>query len=522
MRSKAKFFVALLFFFGTAIKSKAQDSIVRFSDLVFDKTEHVYAFKMLQDNKQLSLAFLLAPLGSINAVDTVFVSKKIAELQEVLKKKIAKKSPRQQLKIISDVVHKTAFSHYSNVNTFSSIFVNGEYNCVSSAALYALVLDGLQIPYEIRERPEHVYLVAYPNTEAFVLETTSSNGTVTYTDVFMKQYVQHMKSIGVISEEESNAGSEDALFQKYYYHSKAISMRQLIAIQYCNFGAYYSLDKRYEEATEAYAKALFISDDEINRFHLLNMLAVLFQHYHLEPDKQLQVLLRMARMPELSKDGAQMAFFRENYGYLLEKYFKDETQREKIIPFHKLLVSHTADKKLKSEFDVVYHLLVASDCYDKQAASAACLEELKLAAAIDSTNEQMQSLLFYVLIEDIRTKALIKEVKQLLATYESAFPFLKNQLRYSAMCADIQLMEIYEAFEMGEVKRAEQGIVQFKMLMTRLPDINVTQDLVEKAFGTGTMYYFKKGNTPKAKATVKEGLKYAPNNFNLKRQLSQL
>ena len=501
---------------------KAQDSIVRFSDLHFEKGEHVFAFKALQSNKQLTLAMLLAPYGAIKKVDTTEASEQINELLLKIKKKIARKSPKQQMDILADVVHQSLFTHYVNHNTFSSIFVNGEYNCVSSAALYALLLNGLGIPYEIRQRPEHVYLVAYPNSYRYVLETTSSNGTFTYSDNFISRYVERMENIGVISSDERKASTEQQLFQKYYYSSTPITMRELLAIQYRNFAIYFSTQKKYEEADEAYTKALYIFNAENTRFQTLNNLLVLYNNNNSETEKQMKVFEQFVRFPDLSSDKAVNTYLLDSYSNLMFQCFVKEAKEKQFEAFHARVIASTRDQKFKKEIEYYFHFNKAVALFEVDSTYKDIKPHLTKAYAADTSSAKFKELLFSCLLVAIKRESTIDGVKKTMSEFESDFTFLKNDVKFQWYRSDVVLMQAYQAFELSDTKEGETALQLFREMVEAKPDVKFSEELLEKTYSTATICYYKKGNTAKAKSTAKEGLKYLPNNFTLKRQLSQL
>ncbi|MGB0177310.1 MAG: hypothetical protein ACPF9D_09090, partial [Owenweeksia sp.] len=66
---------------------------------------------------------------------------------------------------IFDAVQDNWLVKYQYENRFADLLKNGYFNCVSSTALHALLLERFNVPYTITEEPQHVYLVAQPENE---------------------------------------------------------------------------------------------------------------------------------------------------------------------------------------------------------------------------------------------------------------------------------------------------------------------------------------------------------------------
>jgi|WetSurMetagenome_2_1015567.scaffolds.fasta_scaffold32081_4 hypothetical protein len=97
---------------------------------------------------------------------------KIRKFSEELKLQMREYPLSKKLKTIFKSVHQKFLTKYSEEAFFNDIFVSGDYNCLTTSALYAFVLSELNIKYLIKQTPNHVYLVADPDQSCFLIETT--------------------------------------------------------------------------------------------------------------------------------------------------------------------------------------------------------------------------------------------------------------------------------------------------------------------------------------------------------------
>ena len=77
------------------------------------------------------------------------------------------------LKHLFYTVHRKMLGDYVQYSSFQQIFEkHGYYDCVTASILYAIILDELNIQYEVRETDYHVYLLAIADDQEVFFETT--------------------------------------------------------------------------------------------------------------------------------------------------------------------------------------------------------------------------------------------------------------------------------------------------------------------------------------------------------------
>ena len=139
------------------------DSLVRWNEIAFSSPFEKTSFHtFLKDGKKEYLRLFLANSASADE-DLERFEKKIEQtLREINASDAIRKKNDKKIKYIYQLVHDRFLSKYQEENRFYEIIKNGNYNCVTATALYALFFERLAIPYAIKEEPTHVYLVAYP------------------------------------------------------------------------------------------------------------------------------------------------------------------------------------------------------------------------------------------------------------------------------------------------------------------------------------------------------------------------
>ncbi len=253
-----KYILIVFLFICFKANSKQLDTLIFNND--FEKKTFL---EYINTNKVDPLSILIS-INYTNRSELVIV--KMNDFYKTLEDNgIRNLSKKKQIKEIYKKVHATFFQKYSEEVAFSDIFSNGNYNCVTGSALYALVLQHFNIEFLIKKTPVHVYLIADPQGDQVAIEATASiKGLIVYDERFKKNYVDYLKENKLISENEYKTNSIDELFEKNYSKAVTIDLIQLTALQYYNKGIFQFNLPDYKESLKSLEKAeLLFSDNSI-------------------------------------------------------------------------------------------------------------------------------------------------------------------------------------------------------------------------------------------------------------------
>ncbi len=93
-------------------------------------------------------------------------------MDELLNKKSRTKSDYRMLRHLFYRGHARYLKKYESFSSFSQVFEEGKYNCLTGTALYALALDHLGYSYRIVENTYHIYLIVDTEDRQYLLEST--------------------------------------------------------------------------------------------------------------------------------------------------------------------------------------------------------------------------------------------------------------------------------------------------------------------------------------------------------------
>jgi hypothetical protein len=520
------YLIAFILFLSSPLFLRAEtpDSVVKWADLNFsDETERA-AFIELKagQNKEAALNFLLAPYADGKRVSSSRVNQELTSCVELLKKETEGKSPAKKIKHIYNHVHERFFKVYSLENSFCAIFDKGEYNCVSATALYAFLFLELAIPFHIMEKPHHVYLIAYPETQKIMIETTTpSNGYFAYNDNYIQKYVNSLYADKIISKEEKENTPAAELFNKYFFSSETISFVQLAGLQYTNYSIYAIEDKKAELALESAKKAYFIYPCERTKFLLKQTLIYKLSTASYTDDKDLSSLTMLCHYHNPVEEEVSSETLYGEFTRILQIQLINNSNYALFERSHQAMISSLKDTALINRIDFAYHFELARLGLVNVKNNKEELMHLRKAHAINPSNANLHALILAYFGHQLKTMADSRTILASCKEFQHEFTFLSDNELMCLMMANCFLDIAFQEAQMQRLQSAENSLKDFESLAD-LKKVNPDEEMVEKAYSSVALSYYKKGNVVKTKQLLKKGLTYTPNSYKMKRLLSGL
>lgn len=161
-------------------------------------------------------------------------------------------------------VHRKYLKQYQSYLGFYELLESGRYNCLSSTALYALLLEELEFKYRIIETDYHIFLmVETGNGEEILIESTDPRTGLVKDPVLIEERLEKIKKDVLSAGSEQNGNYYDFNLQLF----REISLRQLAGLQYYNKAAYLYNNRKPDEAAVAISKGrLLYQTERFDRF----------------------------------------------------------------------------------------------------------------------------------------------------------------------------------------------------------------------------------------------------------------
>lgn len=523
MRIKHLLLIIIVLIFQELLASPP-DSLITITDLSFKSEAEKLAFTnlALEIGTADPINLLLTPFDKESGPSSKLIHEKVNDCLSYLQKEVSNKPEVKKVKFIYDYVHKTFFKVYKLKNSFSDIFEKGEYNCVSATALYAIIFSRLEIPYQIKELPEHVYLIAYPNSTKILIETTTpEKGYYRVNDDLQKKYVKHLYDSKTISKQEYESTEINVLFNKYYFSSENISLIQLIGLQYSNYGLYDFEDKNYDIAISELKKAYFLYPSERNKYTLKLFLSYQIANNSYNDQKQVDNLAILCRYNSLKDADISNENIKGEFLRIIQSQLIDNSDFLKFEKSHSIISKALTDSGLINDIDFSYHLELARLGYVNSKDPEFEMKHLQEAFKINPNNANLRSIILGYFERMVHKCSEVKSILYLTDEYSRKFDFLNDNNEFNSIKANCLLELSYQRFSLNDISKGESFLKDFEDFCELKKELKPNPAFVERAFSVAASAYYKKGNYSKSKQFLKTGLKYAPDNFGLKQRLSQ-
>lgn len=515
--------VFLLLLCSPHLHAETQDSLIYFNDLNF-RNEFEKAVFVNYLNKQSinQMDLFMTPYKWGDSIDVTAAHLRVDECVSNLHVQIDGKTNVKKAKIVYEYVHKTFLKVFKLQNSFSDIFTKGEYNCVGATALYSVIFSRLNIPYQIKEKPHHVYLIAYPNEEKILIETTSPNdGYFAFNNDFQVKYVNNLTKQKLIAQNEIDHTSTEELFNKYYFSSENISLVQLAAFQYVNYGIYHITDKEFDGAIIELKKADLLYPCERIAFALKISVAFQIDNNNYDSLKQVANLLLLCRFNNQNDDEISDELIKNEFARLTQCQLINHSNFSRYDSSWAAVRSVIKDTLLKNDIDFTYHLETVRISYINSSDKEKELWHLKAAYDINPMNANLQALIISHLGNRFDKNDDANAAMTVLDKYGKNFSFLETNTLFNKVKGTILLEMSYRSFVTNDLQKGNSYMKSFEDLYELKKPLTIENKFVEKTYSTAAAVYFKKGNYARSKQIIQKGLYFAPESFRMQQMLRE-
>jgi hypothetical protein len=522
--SKSFVFLFILFFLQLNAQDK-KDSLVLFGDLRFKSDFEKNVFRQYATNpvKPDLIDLFFTPYVSKEMPLSSSAHTLVKECADELKKKTAEMNETKKIKTIYKDLHQRFFKVYKLQNSFADIFEKGEYNCVSASALYAIVLEDLNIPYHVMEAPKHVYLMAYPGTSNILIESTDPRtGYFAFSSAYIEKFVKFMYGSKLITKEEYESNSAESLFNKYYFEKKALGIRDLAAIQYVNYAVYASDEKNYSQALDEVKKAYYLSPIERNRYILESLLTYMVTNSDYKQGKDIDNFVMLCRFNHLSNKDVSDEKIKYEFSRITETQLIERSDYTGYDSSCKRIFSSLADTSLRNELEFRYHYELARLGFINLKGKDYEMPHLQKAYHIKPDHANLQSITIAYFAKLTESENDPEKILKEMDNFSKSFDFLEKNEQFRTLRANCYLEKAYQFWLLKDAANGDSYLKKFETYCTPGGEIKTGEKYIEKAYSTAASYYYTKGDAARSRQLLKTGLHYAPDNFGLKVRLSQI
>ncbi|HKG06485.1 MAG TPA: hypothetical protein VKB19_08505 [Pedobacter sp.] len=452
-------------------------------------------------------SFKLALLANMPETDAqVYVDKVDAFITGLNWANEASGKPEKKLKPVFNQIHAHFLKKYEHTASFDQIFSSGTYQCVNASILYAYILESLKIPYQIKEMPTHVYVVAYPDQFNIMIETTDpTKGYYVPTEKGKETYIKDLIKSKYLEQAYVDKTGVDKAFNEFFYGKSNISFKEAVGLLYYNKFVSHAEKQEFADAYSDIYKANVLYPAKKHEFQRVAMLAELIRNFKFEQMHEWEALTMLVNS-ETSV---------ESNDYLKFKFFDAMT-------------SNLFRSSLKAKNDSVYNFIYANlkDASLKRDIEDQYLQEtarfLYLAGKLDEARDYAEQgviknpknpLMSSMLIDCILRKGMsstgsVQNLKNLDA-WSSKYDFIKTNVKVRSFYLYNYAFLSATSFEKEQLANGEK---YYKLMVTELNSFNDHQDknqtLMGMSFSGAVLYYFTKNQKQKVADAIAEGKKH--------------
>jgi len=319
----------------------------------FPKYHTTYEQEVLLNRSATHLELLLAMGPKASRERTAVVKQEFdVFINEIKSSDLLRRSEVKLMKELHRKVHERFLTRYKYISPFHEIFETGEYNCVSATALFALVLEELNIPYNIQEQPNHVYIMAYPDTKAISVEMTAIK------DAYylpprkdVSKAVGILVELGLTTQKEVQRQGALQVYNTFYNTNSEINLRQLCGIQYFNEAITAANENDYAGAFDAICKTEAYYNVEKTRVFKREVLYTLLDKAKFDCLRDIGYLVEYAN---LKKTDHTSVYFQ--YAKFLHEQLITKRKRELADSSHIYIVQRMKDTAQVAELNGLYYI----------------------------------------------------------------------------------------------------------------------------------------------------------------------
>lgn len=435
-------------------------------------------------------------------------------------KGIGKLNRKKQIKEIYNQVHERFLKKYEEGASFKDIFQNGSFNCASASALYAVFLDYFKIDYQIKEKPDHVFIIADPSGTSFMIETTlPSRGVFQFDEKFKKAYVDYLHNNKLISETEFNSKSTDLLFQEHFESAKTINLKQLAGIQYFNQGVFFYNAKDYEKAANNLEKANIIYPSSTIQFLYSNALSSLIVEQTGKKKYNGLTLAKYLNLNHTNHETLQMT--KDHFTSISNEMVINRPDITGYSRFYNDFISNTSDSIDTNDFSQTYHEIMAYHYYLKKNFQKV-LHHATGAYKINPENIRTQQFVLEALVKYLHNDEADDVNFDTINNYITTFPFLLQHELFQQVVAYGLTENIQDKIVNPVSQEFRECMKAMNNYCLKLKTNSESDFIIEAIYSEAASGLVRSYNYDGAEELLRNGLQIIPGSERLSNQLKTI
>lgn len=500
-RDKLAFFTRILIL-TTVILVSYKPLIAQSKYVTFHSNDEKNLFENLRVDEDYLRLILLTELSKDGA--DAYILELNQFIQGINWSEKDKLKPNKKLKQIFKQVHQKFLRKYEEKSSVKDMFSNGNYQCVSASILYAYIFDKLNIPYEIKEQPTHVYVIAFPENANILIETTDPTlGVYVPNEKVQNQYIQNLIKTKYLDQDYVNKVGVEKAFNEFLYGKINISFKELVGLAFYNLGAYSAEDLNYEYAYANFYKANKLYPAQKHEYFQYSILAELVNRSKIEKLEDWDALIVLANLQ--NREDAKLFLKGRFYNQLGNDLLRGQN-RNTIREVYNKITNELKDTILLHELRDHY-MIENSKSYILSKDYKSAIPILEECLKNNPNSPIAQGFLSDCVIQEYTYESPTAPIVEKMVAYGEAYPFLKKDMSYQYFVTYFYGLETIQKMEKDKYM---EGIKYYHLMLNALQSNPKIRERVKEiaigAFKFTTLYYSVVKNDKKnSLATIEQG-----------------
>ena len=424
-------------------------------------------------------------------------------------------SEERKIAAVQEYLRGNLLLTYHQDSRFENLVYSGTYNYITAPCLYALVLNALNIPFAVKESADYIYLIAFPKTGRFVIETAIPEFRYRLFDQLTRaSFVNYLHDRGVIDDFTFRSRTTKELFVKYFFPREDLTLPGLAALQYMAQAMEDIQKGKGDQAFFNLQKAYYLHPSYKVQFLLLAQLNSFVGDLDLKTVTGLSYLAASARYVTI---GFRPDFFLKRFVDIRSLYPTEEEQFDQFEKAYHFLMDRVDNPYLKKNMTFLYHYDMAIQL-DQAGHYEDALDNLERAFDYREMNEEMEDL-FIKVLADYAMNNSVADLIPRLEFYDREYSITRHRDVYLLIEQNAILKYFGESFRVGDARAGEQYRAEFEQLYAEHPDTGIDHDLMARSYAAAADFYLHKGDASRSEQVLRKGLELAPGNKQLLRKL---
>lgn len=516
LRGSISALITFVLMTGSQAQIQGIDTLFSPTDLFYFSTLERESFSQYFEGKPDYFKMIIAVNASSKDNEPAIYQDWIGEIvQEIRHNKFDRLSKTKKINQVRNSVSKSLLITFEHQSGFADMFMAGEYNYYTAASIYAIILDQLEIPYEIREVPTSIFILTYPDSEQVPIEIEGPGSQFfAFAHDTRNSFVEFLRESRVIDNATFSSTASRVLFERYYFADYGLTIREMIGMLYLNSAIDYLNRSEPENAYRQFEKAFILYPSSKTQYLLLAHLNSFLIDMDYHDLRELGYLIKASRLIGFGVSVDMIGAYLKD---IIKEVLVKEQDLKGMQYIYDYMQEYLTDEALMMDFCFWFHYETGKFLFeDEQYWKALTSFETAYFLKPDEKNNQnylTRALGGY----SINTNPGV--VLEKINHYDTAFLEILDNEIYLTVKLHVCLEFFGEAFQLQDGKNGERYMAIFEEMAEQHPEISFNYLAIGNSFSSAAIYYYRKGQIQKSRKILKKGLEYAPQNLELKLKL---